>query len=134
VLVRGRRRAGDRLLASDRQTVVVDLCLIRLGELVRARWQRLIDLPLLLLGLYAVAAAVAGTPRLQHLGEPKLERRQFDGFSLALLVACRQTKAGLLVIARDSRVFHPVRFVSTEDSLQGERTSPKRNGKAGRHS
>jgi len=96
VLVRGRRRARDRLLASDRQTVVVDLRLIRLGELVRARWQRLIDLPLLLFGLYAVAAAVAGTPRLQHLGEPKLERRQFDGFPLAVLVACRKQK-GLLV-------------------------------------
>lgn len=80
VLVRWRGRAGNRLLVFNRQTILVRFCLELIRKLIRARRQRLIDLPLLFLRFHAVAATIAGTPRLQHLRETELEWRQFDEF------------------------------------------------------
>lgn len=80
VLVRGRRRAGNRLLVFNRQTILVRFHLGRIRKLVCTRRQRLINLPLLLLVFHAVAATIAGTARFQHLRETELERRQLDEF------------------------------------------------------
>lgn len=81
MLVRGRGRAGDeRLLVSNRQTILVRFRLGCIRKLVCARRQRLINLPLLFLGFHAVAATIAGAARFQHLRETELERRQLDEF------------------------------------------------------
>lgn len=98
VLVRGRRWAGNRLFASNWQTVVVSFRLGHVRELIRAGRQWPIDLSLLLLGFHAVAATVAGTPRLQHFREAKLERRQFDESLLLLLAVCRREKDRLILL------------------------------------